>query len=235
MKNLIEIKNHNGRLVVLSREMAINFKMSHPKLLRKIENLILENPKLASLGFFIETKYKTGTNKRTYKEYEITRDGFSLLVMSFTGYKSFEWKMKYIEAFNKMEESLRIPYQGLSKELKAIFVLDKKTCEIENRIAEVEETAYILPFQKKALIKARSRKVIGICGGKNSYAYQNRSFRSKVYSDLFKSIMEIYQINEYDAIPRKKFHEAMEIIENYELPIHLKYAKEKVTSDKLQG
>lgn len=38
--------------------------------------------------------------------YLMTRDGFSLLVMEFTGQKALEWKLKYIEAFNYMEESL---------------------------------------------------------------------------------------------------------------------------------
>ena len=37
----------------------------------------------------------------------MNRDGFSLLVMGFTGQKALEWKLKYIEAFNKMESTLR--------------------------------------------------------------------------------------------------------------------------------
>lgn len=41
------------------------------------------------------------------KDYLLTRDGFSLIVMSFTGEKAFNWKIKYIEAFNKMEEMLK--------------------------------------------------------------------------------------------------------------------------------
>ena len=40
------------------------------------------------------------------KCYDITRDGFSLLVMGFTGKKALEWKIKYIEAFNSMERQL---------------------------------------------------------------------------------------------------------------------------------
>jgi phage regulator Rha-like protein len=34
------------------------------------------------------------------------RDGFSLLVMGFTGNKALAWKLKYIEAFNRMEAEL---------------------------------------------------------------------------------------------------------------------------------
>lgn len=36
----------------------------------------------------------------------MNRDGFSLLVMGFTGKKAMAWKIKYIEAFNAMEREL---------------------------------------------------------------------------------------------------------------------------------
>lgn len=37
----------------------------------------------------------------------MNRDGFSLLVMGFTGEKALEWKVKYINAFNAMEQELK--------------------------------------------------------------------------------------------------------------------------------
>lgn len=39
--------------------------------------------------------------------YFMNRDGFSLLVMGFTGKRAFEWKVEYIKAFNKMESLIR--------------------------------------------------------------------------------------------------------------------------------
>ncbi|MDE6102339.1 MAG: Rha family transcriptional regulator, partial [Ruminococcus sp.] len=57
-------------------------------------------------NFFIESTYKTKGNNKTYKCYDVTRDGFSLLVMGLTGKKALEWKIKYIEAFNSMERQL---------------------------------------------------------------------------------------------------------------------------------
>lgn len=44
---------------------------------------------------------------RDQKVYLMTRDGFSLLVMGFTGKSALEWKLKYIDAFNKMEEQIK--------------------------------------------------------------------------------------------------------------------------------
>lgn len=39
--------------------------------------------------------------------YNLTRDGFSLLVMGFTGQKAYKWKIEFIEAFNKMEAMIK--------------------------------------------------------------------------------------------------------------------------------
>lgn len=39
---------------------------------------------------------------RPQRAYLMNRDGFSLLVMGFTGKSALEWKLKYIEAFNRM-------------------------------------------------------------------------------------------------------------------------------------
>lgn len=55
---------------------------------------------------FIENSYIDNMN-RTQKEYLLTRDGFSFIVMGFTGKEADEWKLKYIEAFNKMEAHLK--------------------------------------------------------------------------------------------------------------------------------
>lgn len=102
----IKIENKNGEIVVSSRELAENFEKRHTEVLRAIDDKISQNAKLRSDKFFIETSYKAGTGKE-YKEYLITRDGFSFLVMGFTGTKADEWKLKYIEAFNKMEEHIK--------------------------------------------------------------------------------------------------------------------------------
>jgi phage regulator Rha-like protein len=39
--------------------------------------------------------------------YEMTRDGYSMLVMGFTGKVAMEWKIKFLEAFNMMERIVK--------------------------------------------------------------------------------------------------------------------------------
>ena len=52
---------------------------------------------------FILSKRKAADGQ-FHRMYFMNRDGFSLLVMGFTGKKALEWKLKYIKAFNQMEK-----------------------------------------------------------------------------------------------------------------------------------
>ncbi|MCI8980554.1 MAG: Rha family transcriptional regulator [Clostridia bacterium] len=104
---LINITNNNGVLTVGSLEVAEHFGKQHKDVLRSIENLAAQN--CATKNMFIESTYEN--RGKQYPQYLITRDGFSLLVMGFTGKKALAWKLRYIEAFNKMEKALRQPQQ----------------------------------------------------------------------------------------------------------------------------
>ena len=103
MENLIT-KTEDGKLVVSSRRVADDFKKRHSDVIEKIQQQ--KKKKKSVMSMFIKSSYKAGTGKK-YKEYLLTRDGFSLLVMGFNGREALEWKLKYIEAFNAMERKLK--------------------------------------------------------------------------------------------------------------------------------
>jgi len=105
MTELINIKNDEA--VTTSLKVAEAFGKRHDKLLHEIERMYGEltedsNVRNGGAKFFRKGTY---TNRgRKYPMYYMNRDGFSLLVMGFTGKKALEWKLKYIEAFNQMEK-----------------------------------------------------------------------------------------------------------------------------------
>ena len=104
MEKKIEVVNNNGQLVVSSKQVAENFEKQHKHVLDAIESIKAENTAVTPM--FCETSYKAGTGKN-YKMYLMNRDGFSLLAMGFTGSKALEWKLKYIQAFNEMEKTIK--------------------------------------------------------------------------------------------------------------------------------
>ena len=99
----VVIKKIDGELVVTSRQVAEDFEKEHKNVLQTINNLVAENSAVKNM--IIESTYEN--RGKYYPEYLLTRDGFSLLVMGFTGSRALQWKLKYIEAFNKMEQELK--------------------------------------------------------------------------------------------------------------------------------
>lgn len=104
---LVEVKNN--QVVTSSRQVAEKFGKQHKHVLASILKLTsaqfsADVPKTGEM-FFEATEPDTYGRKQ--KIYYMNRDGFSLLVMGFTGQKALEWKIKYIQAFNQMEEALK--------------------------------------------------------------------------------------------------------------------------------
>lgn len=97
------VKVVNNQLVTDSRQVAEAFGKEHGKVLRSIDNLVSQN-RLTKNMFLEQTHEYRG---RTFRHYLMNRDGFSLLVMGFTGPEALEWKIKYINAFNEMEKKLQ--------------------------------------------------------------------------------------------------------------------------------
>lgn len=93
-------------LKTTSRIISVKFDKRQDNVHRDIRTLIATNPEWGVLNFE-ETLYVDPQNGQTYKMFEMTRDGYSMLVMGFTGKKAMEWKIRFLEAFNKMEAHLR--------------------------------------------------------------------------------------------------------------------------------
>lgn len=104
MKQLVVIQNN--QIVVSSKDIAEHFGKDHKVVLRAIREILVEQN--CATKFYQETTYQN--RGKDYKEYLMNRDGFSLLAMGFTGKKALQWKLKYIEAFNEMEETLKQGY-----------------------------------------------------------------------------------------------------------------------------
>ena len=92
--------------MVSSRLVADHFGRRHADVMRAIDNLLSECPKIFGERNFRVSHYQVAEQDRKYPFYEMTRDGFTLLAMGFTGPEAMAWKIRYIEAFNGMESKL---------------------------------------------------------------------------------------------------------------------------------
>jgi Rha family phage regulatory protein len=93
----------HDKLYVSSLDVAHHFEKLHYNVLRSIEALECSD-EFRALNFEASS-YPTQQN-RQMPMFRLTRDGFSMLVMSFTGPKAAFWRERYIQAFNLMEAEL---------------------------------------------------------------------------------------------------------------------------------
>lgn len=102
--------NHNNQVSTTSRLIAQKFEKRHADVLRAIENLEC-SPKFQQRNFALSlyTRKLSAGGSKQEKEFIISRDGFTMLVMSFTGPKAAQFREEFIDEFNRMELILRSP------------------------------------------------------------------------------------------------------------------------------
>lgn len=206
----------NGEPVVSSLQIAENFEKRHDHVMRGIEDILRGLPKNGDTPMFYKTEYTHEQNGQTYPMYLMNRDGFSLLVMGFTGKAALEWKLKYIQAFNEMEKKLSTPQMPkLSKELQALFLLDDRTQRQEQRITALENNMVVDYDQQLSLKNAVNHVVVEALGGKNAPAYGDSHVRGMVYCEINKDIQMLFRVSSRNNIPRKRFDEAVEYIQRW--------------------
>lgn len=143
---LVEIvgKRYEEKLITTSLKVAEVFEKEHKNVLKSIENLVADN---SAANFFQLTTYKN--RGKEYPMYEMDRNGFSLLVMGFTGEKALQWKIKYIEAFNQMESELKRLYterqQWQIERDKGVVIRHILTDTIKMKITESQNKRFAYP------------------------------------------------------------------------------------------
>jgi anti-repressor protein len=122
----------NSRLVTDSVTVAETFGKRHADVLRSIENL-----ECSQEFNFASVEYRDAKGESRPK-YLITQDGFSFLVMGYTGKEAARFKEMYIGEFNRMREELNKPQFALPQTkieaLEAYLDEMKKTALLEAKI-----------------------------------------------------------------------------------------------------
>lgn len=181
MQDEIALVQQNGQAFVSSHEIAAKFGKRHADVLRLIHSYLdMKNLNdFNKRNFALANDNQAGRAKRgrpRLAEVLMTRDGFSLTVMSMTGERALEWKVKFIEAFNKMERLL----------------LDEIP-RLQARIVELEQNnkQNALPGPRKGYIRTPHIQ-INLWGEKDAIYYEMRPkneldehMKALAYLDLY--------------------------------------------------
>lgn len=249
MNSLPSIYEYGGEPVTTSRAVAEQFGKQHKNVVQNIESIIAElngsglnfqptptdnggelnfepanepnfqpvNREFAARNFFL-TEY-TDEQGKPRKQYILTRDGFTLLAMGFTGAKAMQFKVAYINAFNRMEELIRGKGAGLLENaqraaaqlgaVEDIAGAGKDTAADE--VASQTLRALRAALESGAVTLRRKRSELGIgesnCIG--SYDYNEaRVLSSKLYALYSESLASPLPYNTWHALIRYsgRFH-----------------------------
>lgn len=219
--------------VVSSRHIAEGLGKQHKHVLEAIDKM-LESDSQNLDRQIIESTYINSRGKE-YREYLLTKDGFTLYMFNIQGYNNF--KMAYINKFNEMEQALRNPFKNMSKEMQSIWLLDIKAQEQDRKIKAVDDD--LQDFKNNAPLfnsecdelQAEVKKVaLKMLGGKKAPAYKHRPTATKVFVDIQHQLKREFDVNKYKAIKRKDLNKAIEILNEYKLPTYLKEEVELINN-----
>ncbi|HHR6399572.1 TPA: Rha family transcriptional regulator [Providencia alcalifaciens] len=141
MNNVVVIPEFNfqkmvmasdGQVFTTSKKIADYFGKTHKNILRKIKQTINDCPEEFAELNFEPTDYidKNGDIKPMYK---LSKDGYMLLVMSFTGKAAMLIKIKFIQAFNWMAEQIS-RWKDLGEEAQHRHALKAAKSELKGRL-----------------------------------------------------------------------------------------------------
>lgn len=143
MTDLVQIQNN--RIVVSSKQVAKRFGKLHKDVLESIRQiLVAEN---SATNFYEETTFDY--RGRKFPIYLMDKDGFSLLVMGFTGKEALEWKIKYIKAFNAMEQEIQ------HKEYQASLAKSSENELLRKKVEQLKKDKFDISIQVDLAIRER--------------------------------------------------------------------------------
>lgn len=209
MNQLVVMRDQQA--VSTSLQVAEDFGKRHDNVLRDIAGL-LEIEEIQN--YFFESVYEHPQNKQRYKMFYMNRDGFTLLAMGFTGKDAIQFKLKYIDAFNKMEQITRKPKVLTEKEqLRASMKLSLDTSEevevlkieVNDLKEKVENQITIDHGEQRRLQKAVAIKVYEL----ESIA----ELRPKLFREIYSEIKDRFGVASYKDVKRRDLQDAIRYVE----------------------
>ena len=175
--NELVFKSEKGNPVTTSKLVAEKFDKRHADVIRAIEDIMSQLPEIEHKRIFalVYENIKIGNGaERKSPIYMLTRDGFSLLVMGFTGDKALKFKLEFIEAFNKMEQIIKSNTPSIPKSFaEALQLAADQARQLELQAPKVEMYQLVMDADNNLALN-EAAKTIGIGRNKMTASLRER-------------------------------------------------------------
>lgn len=120
----------------------------------------------------------------------------------------------YLEdTYFKVKEELVDPLEGISTEMKALLMQDKKIQKIEHKVTQLEDNIHITRSQQRQLKQFVNEVIVRALGSKHSQAY--KELKGKAFSEFWKAYQNALNVPSYLDTPKKDFQSSLEFINNW--------------------
>lgn len=208
MKYLIKVTEKDGKQLLSAKELYIGLGLRKADWSRWHKTNIQENT------FFLENVDWTGVPHNAEgnetMDFAISLEFAKHIAMMARTEKSHEYRNYFISCEDKLKEIAADPYKGLSPELKAVFVLDRKTQEIEGRVDKLENTMTIDYSQQEEIRTKATQRVLYVLGGKDVPAY--RELNKKAFSEMWRDYKRVLDVNSYRNTAVKDFEKGLNFV-----------------------
>ena len=225
----IVFRGANDQAMTSSLLVAKEFGKAHAKVMRDIENLNCSDEfRLANFG----DSYFKNEQGREFPMFTMTKDGFSFLVMGYTGKKAARFKEAYINAFNKMELEIRSSIKPKSQ-LEILQMSINQLVEQERRLSSVERD---IAETKKEIAEMKQERIENgkllleaeVSGNKvpeismrnkirrlvNQYAAATNTSQRDIWHDIYQNLYYAYNIS-INSYKEKKSQSNLDIAEKH--------------------
>ena len=225
----IVFRGANDQAMTSSLLVAKEFGKAHAKVMRDIENLNCSDEfRLANFG----DSYFKNEQGREFPMFTMTKDGFSFLVMGYTGKKAARFKEAYINAFNKMELEIRSSIKPKSQ-LEILQMSINQLVEQERRLSSVERD---IEETKKEIAEMKQERIENgkllleaeVSGNKvpeismrnkirrlvNQYAAATNTSQRDIWHDIYQNLYYAYNIS-INSYKDKKSQSNLDIAEKH--------------------
>lgn len=159
-----------------------------------------------------------GTPRR---EHIIKLDTAKEMAMLERNEKGKQVRRYFIQIEKKYKEQTSRPLSALDQlrlQSQAIMEVDEKVDAVNKDLQDFKMDMPILGIEIDKITAAVHKRGVNALGGKESNAYNDRSLRGKVYSDIYRELKRQFGVTTYKAIKRNQCDLAIAVIDEYELP-----------------
>lgn len=215
MTDLVIMKDRQA--VTSSLNVAEGFEKEHRNVLRDIDSLKRDVLNFEQMFFEVNEPDSYGRERRVIY---MNRDGFTILAMGFTGKKALQFKLKYIEAFNQMEDQIKqqvkIPTTPRDLALLALSAgeeTNQRVDELDTRVADLEENTVLSAGDYGYISRRINQRVSEVARG---FGKLTQEQRGKLHKDINSGVKAVTGVSTRTQLRNRHYETVLDFINDWE-------------------